>query len=138
MKDPVCQKDNFGCGVACLAFITNRSYEEIVKELGEEKAKKEGFSCRQLVAYLKGLGYQAEFHYLNQKWRQRIYQEGTIVFLKRSKKFPFGHYLARYHDFWMDPWLNFLKEKNLTKAKAGFRKRLLGKPIYGIFCGQTA
>ncbi len=133
MKSPVCQRDNFGCGIACLAFITNRPYGQIAAELGEKKAKTEGFFCRELVTYLKSLGYQAEYHYLNQKWRKRIYQEKTIVFLKRSKNFPFGHYLVRDQALWMDPWINFPKEKNLEKAKAGFRKRLPGKPIYGIF-----
>jgi len=133
MKSSVCQRDNFGCGIACLAFITDRPYEKIAEGLDKEKAKTEGFSCWELVAYLKSLGYRAEYHYLNQKWRKKIYQEKTIVFLKRSKKFPFGHYLVRYHTLWMDPWIDFPKEKNLEKAKAGFKKRLPGKPIYGIF-----
>ena len=133
MKSPVCQRDNFGCGIACLAFITGRSYEKIAEELDKEKAKTEGFSCRELIAYLKSLGYRAEYHYLNQKVAKKIYREKTIVFLKQSKKFPSGHYLTRYHTLWMDPWLNFSKEKSLVLAKAGFKKRLPGKPIYGIF-----
>jgi len=33
----------------------------------------------------------------------------------------------------MDPWINFQKDKNLKNAKAGFRKKLPGRPIYGIF-----
>lgn len=133
MKKAITQEDNLGCSIACLAFITNKKYKDIVNNLGKEKAKTKGFYCRELVAYLKNLGYQAEFHYLNKKWLRKIYQDNTIIFIKRSKKYPFGHYLVRYQDLWMDPWVNFLKEKDLKKAKAGFRKRLPGRPIYGIF-----
>lgn len=43
---------------------------------------------------------------------------------------PFGHYLIRFNNQWIDPWIN-LPNKNI---KAGFRKRLPGKPIYGISC----
>lgn len=132
MKVPIRQKDNLGCGIACLAFVANRSYEEIVNDLGKEKIKK-GLYCREIVQYLKKLGYaKTECHYLKSKWRKKIYQNKTIVFI-RSKKYPYGHYLVRYKNFWMDPWINFLKEKEIKNAKAGFRKRLPGTPIYGIF-----
>jgi len=133
MKSPISQKDNFGCGVACLAFVTNKSYGKVLNGLGKEKAKTRGFYCRELVNYLNKIGYQAEFHYLNKKWRRKIYQDKTIVFIKRSKQYPFGHYLVRYQNFWMDSWINFQKSKDIKNAKAGFRKRLPGKPIYGIF-----
>lgn len=61
MKNPILQKDNFGCSIACLAFITSKQYEEIADDLGKEKAKSKGFYCRELVAYLKALSYQAEY-----------------------------------------------------------------------------
>lgn len=133
MKSPITQKDNLGCSIACLAFISNKTYEEVTVNLGKEKAKTKGFYCREIVEYLKKLGYQAEFHYLKSKWRKKIYKDKTIVFIKRSKKYPYGHYLIRYQNLWMDPWINFKKGKSVKKAKAGFRKRLPGKPIYGIF-----
>lgn len=85
------------------------------------------------MAFLKNQGIRSEYHYLNKKWRRKIYQNKTIVFIRRSSFYPVGHYLIRYNKFWMDPWINFLKEKEVKKAKAGFRKKLPGKPIYGIF-----
>jgi hypothetical protein len=33
----------------------------------------------------------------------------------------------------MDPWINFTENKNIKKAKAGFRARLPGKAIYVVF-----
>ncbi len=133
MNQPIKQEDNFGCSIACLAFVVNKTYKEVVENLGKEKAKKEGFYCREIVEYLKKLGYQAQFHYLKPRWRKKIYKDKTIVFIKRDKRYPFGHYLVRYQDLWMDPWINFSKDKKIKNAKAGFRKRLPGKPVYGVF-----
>ncbi|MEM0476561.1 MAG: hypothetical protein QW367_02905 [Candidatus Aenigmatarchaeota archaeon] len=86
-----------------------------------------------MVNFLKRFFPNVHYKYLKPKWRRKIYQEGTIVFIKRNKKYPYGHYLVRYKNLWMDPWINLLKEKRMEKAKAGFRKRLPGKPIYAIF-----
>lgn len=133
MKKPVVQKDNLGCAAACIAFVVDKDYLAVFEGLGKKRAKMRGFYCRELVNYLNKIGYQAEFHYLNKKWRREIYQEKTIVFIKRSQRYPFGHYLVRYQNFWMDPWINFSKDQNIKQARAGFRKRLPGKPIYGIF-----
>lgn len=133
MKSPICQKDNFGCSIACLAFITNKTYEEVVNDLGKEKAKTKGFYCKEIVNYLKKLRYQVEFHYLKPKWRKKIYHDKTIVFIKRSKRYPYGHYLVRYKNLWMDPWINFSIDSDIKNARADFRKRLPDRPIYGIF-----
>jgi hypothetical protein len=67
MEYPIPQKDNFGCSLASLAFITNKTYPEVLNDLGKEKAKTKGFYCREIVAYLKKLGYQTEYHYLKPK-----------------------------------------------------------------------
>jgi hypothetical protein len=39
MKKPVVQKDAMGCGLACIAFVVGKSYEQIVGIAGREKAK---------------------------------------------------------------------------------------------------
>jgi hypothetical protein len=116
-----------------MAFIVGKTYDEVVNHLGKLKAKNSGFYCREIVSYFKKLGYLAEYHYLKPKWRKKIYRDNVIVFIKRSKKYPFGHYLVRYKNLWMDPWINWDEDKNIKNAKAGFRKKLPGKPIYGIF-----
>jgi len=133
MKKPVVQKDAMGCGLACIAFVVGKSYEQIVGIAGREKAKNRGFYCRELVAILDRSGYFYQYRYLKPRLRKIIYRDDVIVFIKRSKKYPFGHYLVRYQNLWMDPWINFPKEKDVKKAKAGFRKRLPGKAIYALF-----
>jgi len=133
MKGAIKQKHSLGCGFACLAFVTGLSYDHIISYFGKIKAKKEGLYCREIVNFLKRFFPKAHFKYLKPKWKRKIYQDGTIVFIKRSEKYPYGHYLVRYKNLWMDPWINLLKDERITKAKAGFRKRLPGKPIYAIF-----
>jgi ABC-type bacteriocin/lantibiotic exporter with double-glycine peptidase domain len=137
IKKPVAQKDKFGCAVACLAFLLNKPYKEISMEIGNKKAKTKGFNCKEIVEYLKKFGIETRYHYLKSKLKRKIYKEGTIVFIKRDKRYPFGHYLIRYKNFWMDSWINWPKNKNVKEAKAGFRKRLPGKPIYAIFINRS-
>jgi len=131
--EPITQKDQFGCGIACIAFVVGKTYDEVIKVLGRDKAETAGFYCRELCRILEKFGCHCEHYYLKPKWRKEIYQNGVIVFIKRSKRYPVGHYLVRYKSFWMDPWINFLKDKDVENAQAGFRRRLPGKPIYGIY-----
>ena len=62
-----------------------------------------------------------------------MYQPNAIVYVKKSKKYPAGHYLCRLGHKWMDPWINF-PDRDI---QAGFRRRLPGKPVYVIFPKDT-
>ncbi len=128
----VTQKHNFGCGVACVAFITGKSYGEVVSVLGEKRAENEGFYCRDLVSALSKFSLAYTYKYVKPRIQRQIHQDGVIVFIKRSKKYPAGHYLARHNGLWMDPWVNFLHNGDVYSAKSGFRKRLPGKSIYAL------
>lgn len=132
MRESITQKHDFGCAVACLAFVANITYAEALKVLGSYKAKSEGYICKDLVNGLDNLGFSYEYKYIKPRLRKSIYRDGAIVFIKRYKKYPYGHYLARYNGKWMDPWINLVSDKNVTKALSGFRKRLPGRPIYMI------
>lgn len=134
MSYHIVQKDSNGCGVACVAFILNKKYSETLNlvENGSFKAKNRGFSCKDLVMILRKAQKDYRYKYITSKLKKKIYNNYTIVFIKRSKKYPSGHYLRRYNKQWMDPWLNFQVNHNINKAKSGFRKRLPGKPIYMI------
>jgi hypothetical protein len=81
---------------------------------------------------LNELGLKYEYKYVNQKINKRLYKDGTIVFIKRCKRYPFGHYLIRHNNKWMDPWINLPFDKDISNAKSGFRKRLPATPIYAI------
>jgi hypothetical protein len=127
----IAQEDSYGCGVACVAFALNKSYKEALSLFpnGKKRARSiPDFYCRELVWILNNTGRNYEYKYIKPKLRRKIYKTGTIVFIKKSKKYKYGHYLIRYENKWMDPWINFPR----LNANAGFRKRLPGRPIYAL------
>ena len=134
-KDATRQKHPFGCGATCVAFVLGLDYSTALKlfEDGENKAINRGFYCRDIVDALMKKGLYFEFKYLKPKIRQKIYQNYSIVFIKRSKAYPSGHYLCRHNNLWMDPWFNLKENHDVSKARANFRKRLPGKPIYVFY-----
>ena len=127
---PVTQQHYLGCGAACLAFILKIDYQDVIKALGadEHKLGNKGLLCKELVGFLNSQGFDYRWKYVNRKIRKVIYNHGVIVFIKRSKRYPPGHFLVRYKDRWMDPWINWSK----IDRQSGFRKRLPGRPIYAI------
>lgn len=134
MKPPVVQKHPFGCGIACLAFVLGKKYEDAMRAIRPfRKEINGGVWCKDIVSALRTKGLNAEFYYLKPACMKRIYDDGTIVFIARSKRYPAGHYLCRTTRGWMDPWINGPPEWRLEIAMAGFRKKLPGRPIYAIF-----
>lgn len=125
----VAQEDGMGCGVACIASILEISYQEALWLLphGESRAKLKGFSPKDLSDALSYAGVSYTRKYL--KTKPKYYPLKSITYLKRSKRFAFGHYIAKTKEGWMDPWINF---PNLPR-KAGVRKRLPYLPSYLIF-----
>ena len=129
----VTQKDNFGCGIACLAYALKIDYDYLIKSSRiKNQVENKGLTCRKLVEILKSNGLDYCYKYIKTKTK-KIYDEGSIVFIRRYKRYPVGHYLIRTNNIWMDPWINFKNQKNVKKAKSGFRKKLPGEPIYVIF-----
>ena len=132
-KKSVTQEDSLGCGIACVAFVCNVSYKtakkKYFKNLGD--ADKTGYFCKDIVKALSNADKMYNYKYIKRKIRLKT---NTIVFLKRSKRYPAGHYLVRTINRWMDPWINFNIDKpNVKEANSGFRSRLPGKPIYVVF-----
>lgn len=133
MRLPVTQKDDYGCSVACVAFHLGISYRKASSLMGRHKAENKGFNGREIESVLKKYGLNYTFNYLKPKLKKKIYKDKVIVFIKRSKNYPSGHYLVRYRGFWMDPWINFKQNKNIRAAKSGYTKRLPERPIYALF-----
>lgn len=125
------QEDPMGCGVACASFITNKTYRATLKLFEKpDYSKTRGFCCKEIVRVLRQANLSYKYKYINNsKIKKMIYKNNTIVYLRRSKKYPAGHYLCRWNGLWMDSWINFPDENK----KAGFRKRLPQKPIYVIY-----
>ncbi|MBU2634445.1 MAG: hypothetical protein KJ674_04320 [Nanoarchaeota archaeon] len=128
--EAVVQEHPMGCGIACVAFVTKKSYSLILKLTNESKASIKGYYCRELVSFLKRFGLKYEYKKFKEDLRKYLDIEGTIVFIKRSQKFPEGHYLARSKNGWMNPWINYPK---INPAKAGITKKLPEKVQWILF-----
>ena len=77
------------------------------------------------------------YAYKYNKKENNSFKENTIVFIKRSKKYPSGHFLVKTRHGWMDPWINFntkdSKIDDVKKAKSGFRKNIPDRIIYVVY-----
>jgi len=127
----ITQKLDYGCGVACFAFVCDMSFEEAVAFLGKEYSVKHGWRPSDLVIALKQFGVKYKNHYVRKKGRVK-YPVGSIVLIESSDTYPVGHYLTLSHQGWMDPWINLAETNNIHEAKSGFRKELPGKPMYAL------
>lgn len=128
--EPVKQEDELGCAVACVAFVLQRSYKQalLLFSDGEERAKKKAnFYCPEIVRILNSGGLNYTWRKLPKKGSAR-FNSLSIVFIKNSKAYPYGHFLCKYNNLWMDPWIN-LPDKNI---RAGFRKALPVQATYII------
>lgn len=127
----VVQNDSMGCAVACVAFVTNHSYSQALRlfEL-PNNAGRTGYYCNDIIKALKKGREDYTYNYLKSRKKFLLLFCGGIVYLRKSKRYPRGHYLARAgKSLWMDPWKNFPK----TPRKSGFRKRLPEKAIYILY-----
>jgi len=132
MEKSITQQGPSGCAVACVAQLLNITYDRAISLFkgGRIKEIYLGFYCKEIVTVLRKKGINCNFRYISKENANKIYKNGTIVFIKRTKKYPQGHYLIRSNNSWMDPWINMPR---MNPAKSGFRKKLPGKPVYAIF-----
>ncbi|HLD58016.1 MAG TPA: hypothetical protein VI977_00025 [archaeon] len=129
---PIAQEDLFGCAVACVAFIIGTTYKKALKlfEHPEDRNLK-GYYCRDIVKALDRAGKKYSYAYLKKNKKQVLKTPLYIVYLKKSKEYPSGHYLVRAKNrLWMNPWINFPK---IRQAKSGFQTKLPGKPQWIIY-----
>ena len=127
---PIVQQDPYGCGIACTAFVFGLNYQQ-TKKYFRKKGNKPNFYCKDIVAALaKG---RKDYHYNYVGNKKLNFKENTIVFIKKSKKFPYGHYLVKSKEGWMDPWINLdINNPQIKKARAGFIKRIPGRITWAI------
>jgi hypothetical protein len=129
---PVKQEDGLGCAVACVAFLLEVPYSTALDlfEDGKIRVKeKANFYCPEIVQILNHYNHNYTWEKLTTKNMDLIDKNYSIVFIKRSKKYPYGHFLCSHYDKWMDPWLNLPD----NKIEAGFRNELPGEPTYVIY-----
>lgn len=128
----VTQEHGAGCGVACVAYILNISYEKALKYFKKPlQAIDKGFLCREIVEALNKAGLNYSYCKALPSCKNLIKVPGVIVFVARSKKYPIGHYLVKTRESsWMNPWINF---PCIASAESGFEKRLPGKAQWIIY-----
>lgn len=133
MRQSITQEFDYGCGIACYAFVLGLSYKEAAASLGAKQASSTRFWIKNFAEALNKSGKPYIAKYVKPHLKSKIYKDGTIVLIRRSKYYPAGHYLIRHKNTWMDPWINLPFNKNIAEAKSGFRKRLPGNPMYALF-----
>ena len=130
-KPAVKQEDPIGCAVACVAFVLNIPYSEALALFpdGQRRVKEEAnFYCPEIVEILKSKGLHYSWQELKKEQKEEAFKDYSIVFVKRSSQYPYGHFLCKYNNQWMDPWINYPN----TKIEAGYKDELPEKPIYLI------
>lgn len=129
MEKSVTQEDPMGCSIACVAFILGINYKQSKKYFkGLGSPVKSGYWCKDVVKALSRAGLSYDYKYIK---RKIDFKEDTIVFIKRTKRYPIGHYLVKAKSGWMDPWINL--HSSIKNAKSGFRKRLPSRGIYVVY-----
>jgi hypothetical protein len=141
LRSSVTQLYDAGCSYACFAFVTGLTYTETIHFMGAEQSAKTIFMVGDFCAKLNQFGLKYRHKHIKDKnspfFKGLLQQEGSIVIIARSKLHPTGHYLARHKGYWMDPWINLATQKDITKARSGYRKRLPSRPMYVIYPDKT-
>ncbi len=128
---PVAQEDLMGCGIACVAYALNKPYAKAKKFFSNpKKASFRGHYCREIVSALGRANLAYDYLKITERNKRILTKPGVIVFVRRGKKHPDGHYLIRTARGWMNSWINF---PSIRPLKAGFQKRLPGKPQWVVY-----
>ena len=129
---PVAQEDGLGCAVACVAFVLSIPYSQAVDLFndGRRRVKEEAnFYCPEIVKILNNKTKQYKWKKLPENVSEDEIPEFSIMFVERSKKLPFGHFLCKYNNQWMNPWINLPS----TPVNGGFQKALPGNPTHMVY-----
>lgn len=134
MGEAITQKHDMACGLACVCYVANEPYDNLASKQSDERLNIAGFCCPELVELLNGLGQRYAWKKLSESERDSEFSIGDIVFVEPSSYLPYGHFLAKTEDGWMDPWINLNPEDpDVSKARAGIRETLPGRAEYLVF-----
>ena len=128
--EKITQEETMGCGVACVASILGISYKKCLKLFKINLADKPNFYCEDITKILNKKGLNYSYGKVTESTEKFLKKNGTIIFVKRSKNYPVGHYLLKTAKGHMDPWINM---PSINPAKSGFRKKLPEKAQWVIF-----
>jgi len=128
----VTQQQPAGCGIACVATVLGVSYDRASLLFDNpEHGISRGFYCKEIVQALKKAGKEYAHAWVKPSKKHLLSRQNAIVYIKKSKRYPLGHYLAHHKTKgWMNPWINFPR---IDPAKSGWNKRLPGDAQYIIY-----
>ena len=117
----VSQRDQFGCGVACVAYLCKKSYDDAKTFFNSDRIHEYGCDCIDIVNALARCGFN--YAYKQYAGEYMYIPDRSIVFVGPSKIYRVGHYLVKCNDStWMNPWIY---GENVTEAQAGYQHNLL-------------
>lgn len=124
----ITQKHTLGCGVACVAYLLNTTYNKALKLFNEPRnAATVGYYCDEIVKALDQAGHK--YHFSNYDDNSPL-PNRCIVFVKDAKQYAMGHYLARRSGgAWMNSWINC---PIIAPTTSAFQEMLPGKPAWVI------
>lgn len=120
----IAQEHTAGCGVACVAFILQKTYKEALELFSRpSQAWGRGFLYDEIIDALKN--GNKNYSCLIQGENQSP-PNGTIVNVDNPAVYYIGHYLVKAEKGWFDPWINY---PIITPAMAGYRPCLFGTAV---------
>ncbi len=126
----IVQEHPMGCAVACVASLVGRNYKKALQLFNKNKASTKGYFCNEITKALKKRNLTYSYAKANKNTKKHLKISGTMIFIKKSRKYPDGHYLVKTENGWTNPWINYPK---INLAKAGFQKKLPGKAQWILF-----
>lgn len=128
---PITQNHIYGCGIACVAYLLKINYGEALKLFSNKKdAETKGYLCKHIIKAFKKSDKNYTYSKVMKNNKELLNKKNIIVFIKRSKKYSVGHYLAKRATKWMDSWINL---PNINPTKSGFRTKLPGTAQWVIY-----
>lgn len=119
----ISQEHTAGCGVACVAFLLQKTYKETLDLFSiPSQAWGRGFLYNEIIDALRKGGK----NYVCNIMESHSFSNGTIVYIDNPQVYYIGHYLVKWEKGWFDPWINY---PIITPAMGGYRPCLLGKVV---------
>lgn len=122
-RKPISQEHPMGCGLACIAYLTGKSYARVHRLVKHKNyAWTRGYYCSELVKILSQLGLTYSWSVVKRALRSDEIPVGSIVFISHNAEYPQGHFVVKAaKNRFMNPWINFPSIKNV---RAGFQQKI--------------
>lgn len=133
MRRLVRQEEDFGCGIACIAYICEIDYNEAQQSmLHPDKAQTVGYRCKALCDALNRI---CEEKKVEKIWRTKYVgrtrnpniPDDSIVYINKNNKYKYGHYMVKTKYGYMNPFANLDKVNGDSRfATAKYESELYG------------